>query len=181
MEEYCAQEAEKQRQKDLDQKVKINQIASIEQRLTDELNITPCPAIKQRLQCTTASLELPLDSNPKNLVTDESSLSTFNDDEFKTPTDHTGTKVKTKTKTEAPPKKKKKTMKELVHTAIKAALTHDPEGEKKGLEGSVAVAEEPTKGHPFADGKKLPHGDIDNVLIDKRPESADGKVLDNRR
>jgi hypothetical protein len=175
MEEYRAQEAEKQKQKDLDQKAKIDRIASVEQRLTDELNVTPRPAIKQRpLRRTTTFLELPLDDNPKDSITDESSLSAYNDGEFEPPTDRADTEVETET--EAPPKKKKTTVKEPVRTAIKAALARDPEGGKKGLEGSVA--EEPTKGHPIADGKKLPHGD--NVF-DRRPESADRKAPDDRR
>jgi len=171
MEEYRAQEAEKKKQKDLDQKAKIDRIASVEQRLTEELDVTPRPAIKQRLRRTTAFLELPLDGNPKDLITDESSLSAYNDDEFEPPTDRPGTEVETETESEseAPPKKKKKTAKEPVRTAIKAALACDSEGGKKGLEGSSA--EEPTKGTTFADGKKLPHGD--NVF-DRRPES-DGK------
>jgi len=167
MEEYRAQEAEKKKQKDLDQKAKIDRIASVEQRLTEELDVTPRPAIKQRLRRTTAFLELPLDSNPKDLITDESSLSAYNDDEFEPPTDRPGTEVETKTETETPPKKKKMA-KESVRTAIKAALARDPEGGKKG-----SVPEEPTKGHPFADGKKLPHAD--NAL-DRRPKSVDGKA-----
>jgi hypothetical protein len=73
------------------------------------------------------------------------------------------------------PKKKKKTAKELVHTAIKAALACDSEGGKKGLGGSAA--KEPTKGITFADGKKLPHG---NNMFDQRSES-DGKAPGDRR
>src|SRR5882724_5631162 len=74
MEEYRTQEAEKQKQKDLDQKAKVDQITSVEQRLTDELDVTPRPAIKQRLRHTTAFLELPLDGNPKDSIADESGL-----------------------------------------------------------------------------------------------------------
>jgi hypothetical protein len=164
MEEYRAKEAEKQKQNNLDQKAKIDRIASVEQRLTDELDITPRPAIKQRLRRTTTFLELPLDDNPKdlNLFTDESSA--YNDDEFEPPTDHAGTEVETET-SECPPKKKKKTAKEPVRAAVKAALAGNSEGGNKGeAEGAT------TKGHPFADGKILPHGD-DNVF----DRSSDGK------
>jgi hypothetical protein len=61
MEKCRAEEAKKRVQEDLDQKAKIDRIASVEQRLTDELNVTPRPAIKQRLRRTTTFLELPPD------------------------------------------------------------------------------------------------------------------------
>ncbi|KAF8488815.1 hypothetical protein F5888DRAFT_1800402 [Russula emetica] len=169
MEEFRAQEAEKQKQKELDEKAKTDRIDTVEQRLTGELDVTPRPTIKQRLRRTTATtafLELPLGNNPdvvaNNAFPDDSSLT--NDDEFQ-PTSESATecadKTDDETETELPPKKKKKIAKEPVPVAA-AQVASDAgksKGGKKKLEALIVVSTLTSKGNHLTDGKKLPHGD----------------------
>ena len=98
-----AQEVEKKVQKEFDQKVKVNQMAGIKQRLTEELDVTPHTPIKQRLWCTSLYTLLPLNNRMEDIITDELSNNKFQ------PTlgyEHK-TEVKIETKTDCPPKMKK--------------------------------------------------------------------------
>jgi hypothetical protein len=122
MEEFHAQEAEKQKQKELNEKVKADRIASVERKLAEEVNVTPCSTIKQRLQRANAFQEpdFPLVKNPNDMFPDNSSLT--NDDDFhlkptSSPTTKCADKTNDETETELPPKKKKKTTKEPVCVA----------------------------------------------------------------
>jgi hypothetical protein len=103
MEVVRTQEAEKKAQKELDQKAKVDRIASIEQRLTDELDVTPRPPIKQRLCPTTSYAILPLDDRMEDVTADKSS-----DNEFQPTSGYERkTEVEIETETDRPPKKKK--------------------------------------------------------------------------
>ena len=184
MEEFRAQEAEKQKQKELDEKAKADRLASVERKLAEEVDVTPCPTKKRRLRCTNAFQEpdFPLASNPNasagDMIPDNSSLTTGNDDDFQpVPTlssaseradsDKTGDD---ETETELPPKKKKKTSKQPVHAARVSTGSNGGESKqgKKNLGTSIAVSTLTTKGNQHADGKKLPHGD--NVLMELASE-----------
>jgi hypothetical protein len=174
MEEFRAQEAEKQKQKELDKKAKADRIASVEKKLAEEVDVTPRPAIKQRLRRTYAfqEPEFPLDNNPKDTFPDNSSLT--NDDDFQPePTSSSATeRAADKTDDESdsetglPPKKKTKTTKEPVHVVAvqpssNAGECRESKGKnpKKNLEASIVVSTLTTKGNQLADEKKLPHGD----------------------
>jgi hypothetical protein len=147
MEEFRAQEAEKQKQKELDKKAKAERIASVERKLAEEVDVTPRPAIKQRLRRTYAfrEPELPLGNNPNDAFPDNSSLT--NDDEFQPePTSSSATereadKTDNESETELPPKKKTKTIKEPVHEAVQVSSNAGKsKGEKKNVGGSIVVS-----------------------------------------
>jgi hypothetical protein len=179
MEEFRAQEAEKQKQKELDEKVKADRIASVERKLAEEVDVTPCPTIKQRLRRANAFQEpdFPLVKNPNDMFPDNSSLT--NDDDFQpkptsSPATERADKTDDETETELPPKKKKKTTKEPVCVAQVSSNGVESKEGKKNLGTSIAVSTLTTKGNLFADGKKLPRGD--NVSDGICP----GKALGNK-
>jgi hypothetical protein len=149
MEVVHTQEAEKKVQKELDQKVKVDRITSIEQRLTDELDVTPRPPIKQRLCPTTSYAILPLDDRMEDVTGDESSNNKFQ------PTSgyERETKVKIKTETDRPPKKKK-VVKKLVRTAVKAAQLAVSNAIELTNGNKDTLVAGGTKGHELVAGKK---------------------------
>ena len=172
MEVVRAQEAEKKVQKELDQKAKVDRIASIELRLTEELDVTPRPPIKQRLRRTSSYALLPLDDKMVDDRMEDVTVDESSDNEFQPTLGYEReTEVEIETETDRPPKKKKKVAKEPVRAAVKAAqlaVSAAMELTNGNKDASVAGG---TIGHELAAGKKLPHGD--NVSDRKR--SADGK------
>ncbi|KAN0105548.1 hypothetical protein V8E52_010929 [Russula decolorans] len=182
MEEFRVQEAKKKEQEELDTKAKADRIANVERKLAEEVDITPRPTIKQRLRRTHAfqEPEVPLGNNPKDVFSDNSSLT--NDDEFQPePTSSSATeraasdKTDDESETELPPKKKAKTAKEPVQVQVSNnAGSGKSKGGKKNSEVSIAVSTLiTTKGNQLADEKKLPHGD--NVSDGNWPRKGTGR------
>ena len=185
MEEFCAQEAEKQKQKELDKKAKADRIASIEKKLAEEVDVTPCLTIKQRLRRTYAFQEpkIPLGSNPNDRFPDNLSLT--NDDEFRpeptssSATERAADETGDESETELPPKKKTKTAKELVRVGAQVfSNAGESKGGKKNLEASITISTSTTKGNQLANEKKLPHGD--NMFDGIRLGKASGNKSDKR-
>ncbi|KAN0103836.1 hypothetical protein V8E52_011587 [Russula decolorans] len=147
MEEFRVQEAKKKEQEELDTKAKADRIANVERKLAEEVDITPRPTIKQRLRRTHAfqEPEVPLGNNPKDVFSDNSSLT--NDDEFQPePTSSSATeraasdKTDDESETELPPKKKAKTAKEPVQVQVSNnAGSGKSKGGKKNSEVSIAA------------------------------------------
>jgi hypothetical protein len=124
--------------------------------------------------------EVPLGNNPKDVFSDNSSLT--NDDEFQPePTSSSATeraasdKTDDESETELPPKKKAKTAKEPVQVQVSNnAGSGKSKGGKKNSEVSIAVSTLiTTKGNQLADEKKLPHGD--NVSDGNWPRKGTGR------